>query len=100
MNQFSASSVLPQNADLYLRLPIKTNQVLCETLLNFYMPDLVESSKEKLITSANTIFASVKTEDDVKKIVDIAVEGKFPFYTSWVLTKKMVGLSKQKKKGT
>lgn len=97
MNQFSASSVLPQNADLYLRLPIKTNQVLCETLLNFYMPDLVESSKEKLITSANTIFASVKTEDDGKKIVDIAVEGKFPFYTSWVLTKKN-GWTKQTKK--
>jgi len=97
INEFSAASVLPEDADLYVRLPVKTNQALCETLLSAYMPDLTDSSKEKLIVSAKTVFAAVKTGDNGKKSVDIAVEGKFPFYTNFVLTDKN-GWSKANKK--
>ena len=79
VNEFSAASVLPQDADLYVRLPVKTNSALCKTLLKAYMPDLDESAQEKLVVSANTIFAAVKTEENGKKSVNIAVEGKFPF---------------------
>ena len=61
------------------------------------MPDLDESAQEKLIVSANTVFAAVKTEENGKKSVNIAVEGKFPFYTNFVLTDKN-GWSKANKK--
>ena len=97
INNFSAASVLPQDADLYVRLPVKTNSALCKTLLKAYMPDLDESAQEKLIVSANTVFAAVKTESNGKKSVNIAVEGKFPFYTNFVLTDKN-GWSKANKK--
>ena len=97
INEFSAASVLPEDADLYVRLPVKTNQALCETLLSAYMPDLTDSSKEKLIVSAKTVFAAVSTGTNGKKSVDIAVEGKFPFYTNFVLTDKN-GWSKANKK--
>ena len=97
VNEFSAASVLPQDADLYVRLPVKTNSALCKTLLKAYMPDLDESAQEKLVVSANTIFAAVKTEENGKKSVNIAVEGKFPFYTNFVLTDKN-GWSKANKK--
>lgn len=99
LNEFSAASVLPQDADLYVRIPVKTNQALCNTLLNAYMPDLTDSSKEKLIVSAETIFAAVKTEENNKKSVNIAVEGKFPFYTNFVLTEKNGWTKETKKEG-
>lgn len=97
VNTFSAASVLPQDADLYVRLPVKTNQALCETLLSAYLPDLTDSNKQKLIISAETVFAAVKTGENGKKSVNLAVEGKFPFYTNFVLTDKN-GWSKATKK--
>ena len=99
VNEFSAASVLPQDADLYVRLPVKTNSELCRTLLKAYMPDLDEASQDKLVVSAEIIYAAVKTEENGKKSVNIAVEGKFPFYTNFVLTEKNGWTKTNKKEG-
>jgi hypothetical protein len=61
------------------------------------MPDLDEASQDKLVVSAEIIYAAVKTEENGKKSVNIAVEGKFPFYTNFVLTEKN-GWTKTNKK--
>ena len=99
VNEFSAASVLPQDSDLYVRLPVKTNSDLCKTLLKAYMPDLDEASQEKLVVSAEVVYAAVKTEENGKKSVNIAVEGKFPFYTNFVLTEKNGWTKTNKKEG-
>lgn len=98
LNTFSAASVLPEQADIFVRLPVNTNKELCNKVLTNFLPDMSEQNQERLLLSAETVYVALNTGlGDKKQSVQLAVEGNFPFYTSFALSGKN-GWSKANKK--
>lgn len=89
-------SILPTDADLYLKLPVTYNQQLIESVVTKFIPDLGEKNTKKLVASASVVYVSI---DIQQKKANLVAEGNFPSLISLILTEKN-GWTKTNKKGS
>ena len=82
---FSADDVLPDTDSMYVKIPVKNNKSICQSIISSYIVGLTEKDCSDLMERSETIYASV---DFTNNSINAAIVGNFPFFIDMVFTSK------------